>query len=112
MPQINLKTAGQPVADFSINGIFVTIAGVSIDCEQRQQDIDTVIEIRENANGPSEGGNGAYLAQILIPARRYVEDVIDDAQDEGTTLRTPVPLDPNAVEITLWPRAAVSADQP
>jgi len=106
MPQINLKTAGQPVADFSINGTFVTIAGVAIDCEARQQDIDIVIEIRGTLVSIT------YLAQVLIPARRYVEDIIDDAQDEGTALRTPVPLDPNAVEITLWPRAAVSVDQP
>jgi len=111
MPQINLKATGQPIADFSVNGSFVKVAGVSIDCAERQQDVDTVIEIRENADGPSEGGDGAYLAQILIPARRYIEDVIDDAQDEGAVLRTPVPLDPNAVEITLWPRVAVPGDQ-
>ncbi len=107
--QIILKQDGQPVADFSVSGANVTVAGVAIDCAERQQDIAVSVEVRQNIGGPSEGGNGAYLAQIEIPARRY-ETVIVPAEGEGedeqpTELREPLPLDPNAVVVTLWPTA-------
>ena len=107
--QIILKQDGQPVADFSVSGANVTVAGVAIDCAERQQDIAVTVEVRQNIGGPSEGGNGAYLAQIEIPARCY-ETVIVPAEGEGedeqpTELREPLPLDPNAVVVTLWPTA-------
>lgn len=101
--QIHLKTPGQPVADFSIAGALVTVAGVAIDCAARQQDVATVVEIRAGAAGAAEGGDGAYLAQIRIPARRYDEHEIDDEHGNLTVLRDALPLDPNAVEVTLWP---------
>lgn len=103
--QINLKQDGQPVADFSVSGTNVTVAGVAIDCAARQQDIAVTVEVRQNLGGPSEGGNGAYLAQIEIPARRYtyVEGKDKDGKPEIT--QAPVPLDPNAISITLWPTA-------
>lgn len=100
MPQIHLKAAGQPVADFAVSGTTVTVAGVAIDCAVRQQDTAVTVEIRANDAGPSEGGDGAYLAQIAIPARRYTEIETNDG-----TQHEPQPLDPNAVDITLWPTA-------
>lgn len=107
MAQIHLKTPGQPIADFSVSGTDVTVAGIFVDCQARHQDIDTVVEIRDNASGPGEGGDGAYIAQIRIPARRYVdEEISGQPEDEQGIMRTPVPLDPNSIEITLWPRAA------
>jgi len=105
--QIILKQDGQPVADFLVSGANVTVAGVAIDCAERQQDIAVSVEVRQNIGGPSEGGNGAYLAQIEIPARRY-ETVTVPAEGEDeqpTELREPLPLDPNAVVVTLWPTA-------
>lgn len=105
--QIILKQDGQPVADFSVSGANVTVAGVAIDCAERQQDIAVSVEVRQNIGGPSEGGNGAYLAQIEIPARRY-ETVTVPAEGEDeqpTELREPLPLDPNAIVVTLWPTA-------
>lgn len=103
--QIILKQDGQPVADFSVSGANVTVAGVAIDCAERQQDIAVSVEVRQNIGGPSEGGNGAYLAQIEIPARSY-ETVTVPAEGEDeqpTELREPLPLDPSAVVVTLWP---------
>jgi hypothetical protein len=93
MPQIILKQPGQPVSDFSVSGARVTVAGITVDCAQRQTDSSVCVEIRSNHGVPSEGGDGAYLAQIDIPARSYagIESVA---------------LDPNAVTITLWPTAA------
>lgn len=107
MPQINLKQPGQPVADFSVSGAAVTVAGVTVDCAARQLDADVTVEIRANASGPGEGGDGAYLAQIGIPARRY-ETTALPSEVEGeqpTEVRKPVPIDPNAIVVTLWPTA-------
>lgn len=110
MPQIILKQPGQPVAEFAFAGTIVTVAGVSIDCAQRQLDVAVAVEIRSNQIGASEGGNGAYLAQITIPARRY--SIVEVANEEGgdgiakvSSLRQQAPLDPNAVQVTLWPTA-------
>ena len=112
MPQIVLKQPGQPVADFAFSGNTVTVAGVSVDCAARQLDTAVTVEVRANKTGPGEGGNGAYLAQIAIPARRYttVEStapVVSVAGGMGQSAATqvPVPLDPNAVQVTLWPTA-------
>lgn len=107
MPQLVLKQAGQPVADFAFSGTVVTVAGISIDCAARQLDTDVAVEIRKSPTGPGEGGSGAYLAQISIPARRYtVAEAISSEHDGGVgkpATQAPVPLDPNAVQVTLWP---------
>lgn len=105
MPQINLKQPSQPVADFSVSGGNVTVAGVTIDCEARQLDTAVTVEVRANKTGPSEGGNGAYLAQIDIPARRYTDVEGKDKDGKPEITQAPVPLDPNAISITLWPTA-------
>ena len=103
--QIILKQDGQPVADFSVSGANVTVAGVAIDCAERQQDIAVTVEVRQSIGGPSEGGNGAYLAQIEIPARRYTDVEGKDKDGKPEITQAPVPLDPNAISITLWPTA-------
>lgn len=103
MPQINLKHPAQPVADFSVNGAVVTIAGVTIDCAARESDEAQIIEIRAENGQAHEGGGGAILAQIEIPARRYVDAEATDADGNPTTIATPLPFDSNRVVITLWP---------
>jgi hypothetical protein len=105
--QINLKQPGQPVADFAVAGAIVTVSGVSIDCAARQQDIAVTVEIRNNGGMPGEGGDGAYLAQIEIPARRYEAATIpaEDEDEQPTVMSEPQPLDPHAVVVTLWPTA-------
>lgn len=99
MPQIILMQAGQPVANLSVSGTLITIAGVEIDAAARQQDVSVFVEVRGDASGAVEGGDGPYLAQIHIPARRYEEE-LNEAEE---TVLVPQPLDSNAVEITLWP---------
>jgi len=111
--QIHLQQPGQPIADFSIAGSTVTVAGISIDCAARQQDVPVHIEVRQNQHGPGEGGNGAFLAQIRIPARRFETVQIQPQESTGeagsmnqpTERQEPLPLDPRTVVITLWPAA-------
>lgn len=56
MPQINLIQSGQPVADFSVSGSLITVAGVTVDCGSRQLDVASVIEIRSFGGVAQEGG--------------------------------------------------------
>jgi len=104
--QIKLMQPGQPVADFAVSGAVVTVSGIAIDCAARQQDTAVTVEIRANGGVTCEGGNGAYLAQIEIPARRYESISANGDDGQPTELRDPLPLDPNAVTVTLWPTAA------
>ena len=104
MPQIILKQPGQLSADFSVNGAVITVAGVVVNCEAREEDVTQTIEIRQHEGVAQEGGEGAFLAQIEIPARRYVDEVGPLGEDEQPTIvRSPVPFDPNRVALTLWP---------
>lgn len=98
MAQILLKQPGQPVADFAVAGAVISIAGIIVDCAERQNNGTVNVEIRRNADGAGVGGSGAYLAQIAIPARRYA--MVEADRGESPVA---VPLDPNAIEITLWP---------
>lgn len=109
MPQINLIQSGQPVADFSVSGSLITVAGVTVDCATRQLDVASVIEIRSFGGVAQEGGeDGAYLAHIHIPAKVYLETEVpagsgDDENAPPTIQRAPVAIDPNAISVTLWP---------
>ena len=59
---------------------------------------------RQHDGVAQEGGEGAFLAQIEIPARSYVDEEGPLGEDEQPTIvRSPVPFDPNRVALTLWP---------
>lgn len=106
MPQIKLKQPQQPVAEFSVSGSNVVVAGVEIDCAARQNDSTTLIEVRSNNGVAEEGGSGAYLAHIEIPPKTYREEEDDGAPSDGEeagTVKVAEPLDPDAIVITLWP---------
>lgn len=107
MPMITLKSPGQRVTAFSVDGANVTIAGVQIDCAAEQRDEAVTIEVRGDSSGAHIGGDGPYLATITIPARQYTEQpgAVDPMTGEPTIERVPLPLDPDAVEIILWPVA-------
>lgn len=103
MPQIILKSPGQPVADFSVSGNKVVVSGFEVDCAQRQEDSALIIEVRQVGGEVVEGGTrGAYLAHIAIPPREYETEITGEGEEEETT-QTIKPLDHNAVVVTLWP---------
>lgn len=103
MAQITLKQPGQPVADFAVSGTVITVAGVTVDAAERQLDTSVLVEIRTADGGAIEGGDGPYLAQIMVPARRY--DEVPGETEEDPVEIVPAPLDHNAIEIVLWPTA-------
>ena len=103
MPQIILKQPGQPVADFSISGTTVVVAGVSVDCVERQLDTAVTVEIRLTNGVAAEGDAGAYLAQIDIPARQHETLEID----EGSRKRTrPSPMSASPCRWTTTPSSS------
>lgn len=102
MARIELKQPGQAVADFSVNGHLITIAGVLVDCLSLQNDSAQIIEVRLSERGAHIDGEGAYLAHIEIPAKAYAEVVVG----EGDVVeRVAQDLDANAITVTLWPVA-------
>lgn len=102
MARIELKQPGQAVADFSVDGHRITVAGVLVDCQALQQDSEQIIEVRLSSKGAHIGGDGAYLAHIAIPPRVYVEAPSADAASDVVE-RTAQALDANAIAVTLWP---------
>ncbi|TXF11944.1 hypothetical protein [Pelomicrobium methylotrophicum] len=108
MPMITLQSPGQRVAAFAIDGSTITIEGLVIDCAAHQQDEAVTLEVRRGSDGkPIIGGDGSYIAIVRIPARRYDEQTggTDPMTGEPTAVRVPQPLDPDAVELILWPAA-------
>lgn len=98
----------QGVPDFSVSGSLVTVAGVTVDCAARLEDGAVHVEIRTQGGNAYEGSDGAYAAVIVIPGRRYEE--VERTEGEGEEAKTvidrnPLPLDPNAVIVKLWPFA-------
>lgn len=93
---IKLIEPTSPVADFSVSGTKVSFCGLEIDCAERQSDSSTLIEIRIKNGVIEETDQGAYLAQIHIPPRKYIETSGDESPE-------PLPLDPNSITVTLWP---------
>lgn len=102
MAQIKLINPGQPVADFSIAGNQITVAGLLVDAEQEQGDATVVVEVRDNGTSPQIGGSGAFLAHIEIPPMQFVEHYDEETEESE---RERLPLDPNTVVVTLWPVA-------
>lgn len=108
MPIIHLIAPAQPVAAFGVDGANVTVAGITVDCAAEQQDAAVTVDIRYNAGAIERGGDGAYVAIIGIPAREYTNQpgAIDPETGAPRIERVALPIDPNAIVITLWPAAA------
>ena len=107
MARIELKHPGQAVADFAISGTQITVAGITVNCADLQQDTTQIIEVRQSTDGRAHvGGDGAYLAHITIPARSYTEShAKTQGGHEPASERVSVELDANAIEVTHWPLA-------
>lgn len=113
MAHITLQNPSQPVADFSVNGAVITVAGAAVDCAAKQTDSQVIVNVMMDKTGTAKinAKNGAYLAQIFIPARQYQDQPIVDAAGNPvpdglgnpTSNRVALPLDPNAIAVILWP---------
>ena len=94
--------------DVSYEFAQVSIGGVEIDCEAEESDASVSIPIMRTlegqiVRGPLAPAAGAYVAEILIPPRRYerVEELNDE--NEIVTVSRPLPLECERIVLRLWP---------
>jgi hypothetical protein len=103
-----LVQPGAPIAPVAIAAYRITIGDITVDFASEQQDTAAEIVIRHHAGAFVRGGDqGAIVAIVRIPARRYTEQPGDSDPITGapTTIRVAEPLDPNTVSVELWPFA-------
>lgn len=108
MPMTTLIQPGALIAPATIAADRLIIGDVTIDYAAEQQDAAVEIIVRHNAGKfMRDGDQGAIVAIVRIPARRYTEQPgdIDPMTGEPTVVRVAEPLDSNAVSVELWPFA-------
>lgn len=86
--------------EFTFEGTTLNIGSLSIDLQERQGDVQRVIDIcLDTAYATVQEGVGAwYVATIIIPPREY--QLVKN--DNGETSIVPMSLDVSKVEIRLW----------
>lgn len=69
-----------------------------------ERDFDVNIDVSHNEYGMLVMGlSRAYVAQIHIPAREYIENEVEGGEEgENTVEREAVPFNINNVTLTLW----------
>lgn len=86
---------------YSVNGTKVTFDDdLTLNLASREQDWPVHIDIcfdEDRALVIGAAAGRAYVAELDIPARQYIEEEIDDEIQ-----RTPVPLDMETVTLSLW----------
>lgn len=87
-------------AEFTVDGTVLTIGSLSIDLQERQGDVQRVIDVcLDTTYATIQEGVGAwYVATIIIPPREY--QLVKN--DNGETSIVPTSLDVSKVEIRLW----------
>lgn len=87
--------------NWALNGNVLTVCGLTLDLEEEQQDSQARISIMcrngEVCRGVSEGGE--YIAEVVIPPRRYQ---LSEPEGEEAIVE-PLPLDVDTVILRLWP---------
>ena len=108
MARIELQEpGGANSVDYSVNGLVVTVGGITVNCAEMQQDHQVLIDICDNGRGGFTLGatdDSPYVMNIVIPPRQY-QDVPDGEDEDGSpkTRREPVPLKNSEVTLRLWP---------
>ncbi len=92
--------ADGPVVDLSVAGAVATIAGIEIDAAARQADSLVTVDIKHGPGGIAENDGDTLIASVVILPKQYEEQ----GEGEAATL-VALPLDPNQVQIKLWPHA-------
>lgn len=104
MATLKLMGAG-PHHDVAINANKITIGTITVDAEEHQADGLVNVDVYVKKDGSySLKGTGAFAANIAIPGRRYREVAGTDTEGKPTIDHVPEALDPNAVEVSLWPK--------
>jgi hypothetical protein len=98
-------------ADFSVEGNVITFSDqLDIDLESEEQDDEVNIPICSNGTEYHRDLHPgcAYVAQIIIPPRKYDIDYVDvenqeSGEFESKEVKLPIPFDVENVVLRLWP---------
>lgn len=97
-----------PHHDFAISGPVVTLGDVRIDCAAEQLAETATLSVFSTEQGMSLQGPGAFAATVAIPPRKYPqpEPTAEQLPESGEqhTAPEPLPLDPDTITLTLWPK--------
>jgi hypothetical protein len=85
----------------------LTIAGLSVNLPEAEEDTENIITISLSDDGPVLGphGNRGFIADVDIPPRRYTIEEYEDENGQMATRQVAVPFDPERVLLRLWPLA-------
>lgn len=98
------KNDGVKIAYDVINEKITFDDDLTINLTKREQDWSVHIDVCKGADGELVIGAAvgrAYIAEIDIPARKYVESQ-STFEGEEQTVRTPVPLSMDDITLSLW----------
>jgi hypothetical protein len=99
-------------SDFSLVDHILKIGEIPVDLDYEERDQEVIISFTQCDGEVHRGlmACGDYVAEVVIPPRRYeivdVDDVPKEDSDEepGThTESVPIPLDIDSVVLKLWP---------
>ncbi len=117
MNVVHMPETGTTFIPYEVMGKIISFndGDLMFDVSKKERDYEVVIDIcRDYTGGLVMGtGNGErYIAQLVIPARNYIETESDNPNygseaEEGTesqtiTNREPVPFDIDKCELRLW----------
>lgn len=93
-------------AKYNLSGTVLSVAGVEIDLQQRQEDMQKIVDISlgRDMQVASEGVGSWYVATIVIPPRQRELYLTDELDEDGNKVMAErdMPLDISKVELKLW----------
>ena len=105
------KTEGKKI-DYSISGTKLTLGDdeLTLNLKTRERDYETQFDVCLDRDGCLSLGVSdntiKYVAQVVIPARAYIEEVSDENLSEGegqaSTQLIPVEFDIRKCTLILW----------
>lgn len=94
-------------ANYSLSGNNLTIGdAVTIDLQEKQRTTERVIDVclDRNLEVMREGLSAWYVANVIIPAKRYTFQPSGEKDDDENEImiEKELPVDPSQVELRLW----------
>lgn len=93
-------------ASYSLSGTKLTVGDVTVDLQTKQRTTERVIDIclDNQLETMREGLSAWYVANIIIPAKKYSFQPSGDKDEEGNDqmIEVELPVDVSQVELRLW----------
>lgn len=97
------KNEGKKVPYELMGNLLILNQELYLNLAAYERDFDVDIDVSKNEFGMLVMGlSRAYVAQIHIPARSYIELEVKEEEGESTTKREAVPFSVDNVTLTLW----------